>query len=206
MELRNRFHGIDSASQCCLAGRYDNPIPTRFLAPMAYSKIPALDTSGAGSTIIVTSSRKDFVFILCKIANFNSLDTVPWTPSSEWSSNCFLQLRQGQLVQKLLICCNASKLFCCFDYNNYTVQLNINLPFFLLRPQRLSGMPRSLSKPPGLTTRYILKLSKYCTVLQGVQSKIMLVLFSFSKCPIQGDTAVPSRVSLKNSVSTVPFF
>ncbi len=56
-------------------------------------------------------------------------------------------------------------------------------------------MPRSLSKPPGLTPRYFLKLSKYCTVLQGVQSKIMLVLFSLSKCPIQGDTAVSSRVS-----------
>jgi hypothetical protein len=30
MELRNRFHGIDYAS---LAGQYNNPIPTRFLAP-----------------------------------------------------------------------------------------------------------------------------------------------------------------------------
>jgi hypothetical protein len=27
MELSNRFQGIDSASLCCLAGRYDNPIP-----------------------------------------------------------------------------------------------------------------------------------------------------------------------------------
>jgi hypothetical protein len=31
---------IDSASLCSLAGRYDNPIPTRFLAPEC-SKIPA---------------------------------------------------------------------------------------------------------------------------------------------------------------------
>ncbi len=30
-EPRNRFQGIDSASLCSLAGRYDNPIPTRFL-------------------------------------------------------------------------------------------------------------------------------------------------------------------------------
>jgi hypothetical protein len=73
MELRNRFHGIDSASLWSLAGLYGNSIPTRFLAPMAYSKIAALDTFGAGSTIFVTSGRKDFVFILCKIANFSLL-------------------------------------------------------------------------------------------------------------------------------------
>ncbi len=34
--------GIDSASLCSLAGRYDNTIPTRFLAPIDCSKIPAL--------------------------------------------------------------------------------------------------------------------------------------------------------------------
>jgi hypothetical protein len=33
MEPRNRFQGMNSASLCSLAGRYDNPIPTRFLAP-----------------------------------------------------------------------------------------------------------------------------------------------------------------------------
>jgi hypothetical protein len=33
-EPRNRSHGINSASLCILAGRYDNPIPTRFLAPI----------------------------------------------------------------------------------------------------------------------------------------------------------------------------
>ncbi len=33
--------GIDSDSLCSLAGRYDNPIITRFLAPMDCSKIPA---------------------------------------------------------------------------------------------------------------------------------------------------------------------
>jgi hypothetical protein len=33
--------GIDSARLCSLAGRYDNPIPTRFPAPIDCSKIPA---------------------------------------------------------------------------------------------------------------------------------------------------------------------
>jgi hypothetical protein len=32
-EPKNLFQGINSASLCSLAGRYDNLIPTRFLAP-----------------------------------------------------------------------------------------------------------------------------------------------------------------------------
>jgi hypothetical protein len=42
MEPRNRFQWMNSASLCSLAGRYDNPIPTRFLAPIDCLKIPAL--------------------------------------------------------------------------------------------------------------------------------------------------------------------
>jgi hypothetical protein len=33
-EPRNRFQGMNSASLCSLAGRYDKPIPTRCLAPI----------------------------------------------------------------------------------------------------------------------------------------------------------------------------
>ncbi len=36
---------MNSASLCSLEGLYDNPIPTRFLAPIDYLKIPALKTS-----------------------------------------------------------------------------------------------------------------------------------------------------------------
>ena len=43
MEPRNRFQGIDSASLCSLADRYYDPIPTRFLAPIDFSKFPAQD-------------------------------------------------------------------------------------------------------------------------------------------------------------------
>jgi hypothetical protein len=42
MEPRNRCQGINSASLCSMAGRYDNPIPTRCLAPIDFLKIPAL--------------------------------------------------------------------------------------------------------------------------------------------------------------------
>ena len=33
--------GMNSASLCSLAGRYDKPIPPRFLAPIDFLKIPA---------------------------------------------------------------------------------------------------------------------------------------------------------------------
>ena len=42
MEPRNRFRGMNSASLCSLAGRYDNPLPPQFLAPVDSLKIPAL--------------------------------------------------------------------------------------------------------------------------------------------------------------------
>jgi hypothetical protein len=41
MGPRSRFQGMNSASQCSLAGRYDNPLPPRFLAPIDSLKIPA---------------------------------------------------------------------------------------------------------------------------------------------------------------------
>jgi hypothetical protein len=41
MEPRNRCQGINSASLCSMAGRYDNPIPTRCLAPIDFLIIPA---------------------------------------------------------------------------------------------------------------------------------------------------------------------
>jgi hypothetical protein len=44
MEPKNRFQGMNSASLCSLAGRYDNPVPTRFLAPIDCLKIPAQET------------------------------------------------------------------------------------------------------------------------------------------------------------------
>ncbi len=40
-EPRNRSQGIDSANLHSLAGRYDNPIPTRFLSPIYFSGIQA---------------------------------------------------------------------------------------------------------------------------------------------------------------------
>ncbi len=40
-----RSPGIDSASLCSLAGRYNNSFPTLFLAPIDCSKIPAEEST-----------------------------------------------------------------------------------------------------------------------------------------------------------------
>jgi hypothetical protein len=45
---RNRFQGMNSASLCSLAGRYDNPIPPRFLAPIALTGGYTVVDSGIG--------------------------------------------------------------------------------------------------------------------------------------------------------------
>ena len=51
MEPRNRFQGTNSASLCSLAGRYDNPIPTQFLAP--------IDCLKKSSSVEVTVNNKE---------------------------------------------------------------------------------------------------------------------------------------------------
>jgi hypothetical protein len=39
---------MNSACLCSLVGRYDNPIPPRFLVPIDFSKIPAQFTYAGG--------------------------------------------------------------------------------------------------------------------------------------------------------------
>jgi hypothetical protein len=70
MEPRNRFQGMNSASLCSLAGRYDKPVPTRFLAPIDCWKIPAVN-SATGFTFLMISQS---IIILsdCKQCRVNS--------------------------------------------------------------------------------------------------------------------------------------
>jgi hypothetical protein len=51
MGPRNRFQGMNSASLLSLAGRYDNPLPPRFLAPIETLKIPALILRRTNDTV-----------------------------------------------------------------------------------------------------------------------------------------------------------
>jgi hypothetical protein len=67
MEPRNRFQGMNSASLCGLAGRYDNPIPPRFLTPIDSLKIPALETlthlsQGQGVAVLGPAHVEGLVF------------------------------------------------------------------------------------------------------------------------------------------------
>jgi hypothetical protein len=49
----------NSASLCSLAVRYDNPIPTRFLAPIDCLKIPALDVLGGRGIYSLLDMHQD---------------------------------------------------------------------------------------------------------------------------------------------------
>jgi hypothetical protein len=69
MEPRNRFQGINSASLCSLAGRYDNPIPTKCLAPIDFLKISAQNfkKKNSSSTVIrcVLPICQDIAYSFC---------------------------------------------------------------------------------------------------------------------------------------------
>jgi hypothetical protein len=61
-EPKNRFQGTNSGRLCSLAGRYDNLIPTRFLAPIDCLKIPAQYSRGTKSPkckIVVLESKQN---------------------------------------------------------------------------------------------------------------------------------------------------
>jgi hypothetical protein len=68
MGPRNRFQGMNSASLCSLAGRYDNPIPTRFLAPIECLEIPALCTHQEDPLKPVGADAHDVLLCRCRIA------------------------------------------------------------------------------------------------------------------------------------------
>jgi len=52
MDSRNQFQAIESAWLCSLEGRYDNTIPTRFLAPIDCYKIPAQVVAEEQTTVL----------------------------------------------------------------------------------------------------------------------------------------------------------
>jgi hypothetical protein len=66
-EPGNRFQGINSARICILAGRYDNPISTRFLAPIDCLKIPAQ----------VKENKNALILSFEEMSCFEELDFLP---------------------------------------------------------------------------------------------------------------------------------
>jgi hypothetical protein len=57
---RNQFQGINFARLCSLAGRYENPIPTRYLAPIECIKFHLSGTRAIGGFIVFDSLN--FIF------------------------------------------------------------------------------------------------------------------------------------------------
>jgi hypothetical protein len=79
MEPRNRFQGMNFASLCSLAGHYDKPIPTRFLAHIDCLKIPAL-CSGEEPNAIGRSLNFCYICIKNKVIGSNtSLNSAKYT-------------------------------------------------------------------------------------------------------------------------------
>ncbi len=106
MEPRNRFQGMNSASLCSLAGRYDKPIPTRFLAPIDCLKIPALPLLVDKCSKSCRGLQGDVVYLRWPIAphvyepkcvrvsaNENSCaHHLAWSPIKLWISNSIFNL------------------------------------------------------------------------------------------------------------------
>jgi hypothetical protein len=74
-----RSPGIDSACLCSLAGRYDNPIHTRFPSPMDCSKIPAQTPLSCGLVIRLQVVRPQEVWS----SIYHSIPYVAAPPSVE---------------------------------------------------------------------------------------------------------------------------
>ncbi len=74
MEPRNRYQGMNSAS-LCNPGRYDNPIPTRFLGPIDSLKIPAQDKEKQQQKeqLIFTYRQRNSAVVHCFLYLFLSI-------------------------------------------------------------------------------------------------------------------------------------
>ncbi len=66
MEPRNQFNGMNSASLCSLAGRYDNPIPPRFPAPIDSLISVSGGKSKSKSSKKVKIKRTGFIYCFFK--------------------------------------------------------------------------------------------------------------------------------------------
>jgi hypothetical protein len=68
---------MNSASLCSLAGRFDNPIPPRFLAPIDSLKIPAqdamLENQWAGTESFLNNKTSQSVQLDAMLENISEL-------------------------------------------------------------------------------------------------------------------------------------
>ncbi len=91
MGPRNWFQGMNSASLCSLAGRYDIPIPPRFLAPHRFFK-----NSSAGGEFLGNSSSHLYDVTASRVS---------------WPWSCNLNSSQSFFITE---CAFTSLTLCCF--------------------------------------------------------------------------------------------
>ncbi len=92
--------GIDSASLCSLAGPYDNPIPTRFLAPTDCLKILALGTLPVVFSVkgLMSSSENGTGHLRMKTWIYLNDVRMSWSDSTGLQVCLF---RQSQVVRSI---------------------------------------------------------------------------------------------------------
>jgi hypothetical protein len=68
---------MNSASLCSLAGRYENPIPPRCLAPIDFLKIPALVSISRSQFLVRINSVVELILGRGGERRIDSLETIP---------------------------------------------------------------------------------------------------------------------------------
>ncbi len=107
---RNRFQGMNSASLCSLAGRYDNPIPPRFLAPIDFLKIPALHSIPT-SCALRLNRWCGSGFIYCGFLSGSYFAGCFWSASDSGSRSVAYPKKLGQVNNwPILIILTAARL------------------------------------------------------------------------------------------------
>ncbi len=120
---KNRFQGINSASLCSIAGRYDNLIPIRFQAPIDCFKIPAL-------TFSVQMCNDDLYFVFLHLIFFMGIEqycnlAITYTTSKSDRYENFiasaisiiLQFNQNSNYKPILNFCKTKKNFGIFGWS-----------------------------------------------------------------------------------------
>jgi hypothetical protein len=91
MGPQNQFQGMNSASLCSLAGQYDNPLPSQFLAPIDSSKIPAQTILQTFPVVAVLDEPYS-----AKPAQLHRMNTIP--AYLDWRTCTATPLRKKQWI------------------------------------------------------------------------------------------------------------
>jgi hypothetical protein len=83
---------MNSTSPCSLAGRYDNPIPPRFLAPIDCLKIPALVLRG------IKKGTVEGVIVMTWISNVAGFKNVAGVADIYYSKQCNMEKLTGMFI------------------------------------------------------------------------------------------------------------